>query len=341
MKKSNAMVDTAQEPTQDTGGYSESLVGIGAVERDTGLSKDTLRVWEKRYGFPTPARDAFGERAYAREVVERLRTIKRLMDVGHRPGKIVGKSARELEAMSRATDTVESIAGAAAELAPYLDLVRTHQVEELRRLMGREVVRGGLGHFVLRVVAPLNVAIGEAWMRGALEVFEEHLYTESLQIVMRGAIANVPQRPLAPRVLLTTFPHEQHGLGLLMAEAMLVLEGAHCISLGTQTPIHDIVLGAKKQMADVVALSFSLAYPVAQAVDGLANLRVGLPPETEIWAGGNSPALARRLRAGVRAIRDLQQLQRAVVDWRATAASGQSSTQMPPPAADHARPPTP
>jgi hypothetical protein len=33
---------------------------IASVERETGLSKDTLRVWERRYGFPTPERDANG-----------------------------------------------------------------------------------------------------------------------------------------------------------------------------------------------------------------------------------------------------------------------------------------
>lgn len=31
-----------------------TLLSIAAVERDTGLTKDTLRVWERRYGFPTP-----------------------------------------------------------------------------------------------------------------------------------------------------------------------------------------------------------------------------------------------------------------------------------------------
>jgi len=34
---------------------------IAAVERDTGLSKDVLRMWERRYGFPVPNRDANGE----------------------------------------------------------------------------------------------------------------------------------------------------------------------------------------------------------------------------------------------------------------------------------------
>jgi methanogenic corrinoid protein MtbC1 len=48
-----------------------------------------------------------------------------------------------------------------------------------------------------------------------------------------------------PRILLTTLPQERHGLGLLMAEAMCVAEGAHCISLGVQTPLIDIVEAAR------------------------------------------------------------------------------------------------
>ena len=55
-------------------------LSISAVERDTGLSKDTLRVWERRYGFPTPERDAIGERAYSLEQVEKLRIVNEEMN---------------------------------------------------------------------------------------------------------------------------------------------------------------------------------------------------------------------------------------------------------------------
>ena len=55
-------------------------MSIADVERDTGLSKDTLRVWERRYGFPRPRRDALGERTYAPAQVEKLRVIKRMID---------------------------------------------------------------------------------------------------------------------------------------------------------------------------------------------------------------------------------------------------------------------
>src|SRR5512135_2440806 len=75
---------------------------IAAVERDTGLSKDTLRVWERRYGFPQPARDANGERVYPSEQVDKLRLLKRLMDQGHRPGKIAERSIEQLQALAEA-----------------------------------------------------------------------------------------------------------------------------------------------------------------------------------------------------------------------------------------------
>ena len=41
---------------------NSTMMNIAAVERDTGIGKDTLRVWERRYGFPQPQRDANGER---------------------------------------------------------------------------------------------------------------------------------------------------------------------------------------------------------------------------------------------------------------------------------------
>ncbi len=73
-----------------TTGESDELLTVGAVERETGLSADTLRVWERRYGFPQPLRDSGGRRRYPRAQVERLRQIKRLVDAGFRPGKLVG-----------------------------------------------------------------------------------------------------------------------------------------------------------------------------------------------------------------------------------------------------------
>src|SRR3954466_10945078 len=75
-------------------------LNISGVERETGLSKDVLRMWERRYGFPKPSRDDNGERQYSAEDVAKLRAIKRLMDVGLRPGKIILRTLDELNALA-------------------------------------------------------------------------------------------------------------------------------------------------------------------------------------------------------------------------------------------------
>jgi DNA-binding transcriptional MerR regulator/methylmalonyl-CoA mutase cobalamin-binding subunit len=283
------------------------------VERDTGLSKDTLRVWEKRYDFPQPERDAHGERVYSAEQVEKLRAIKRLVDRGHRPGKIIGASLDELRRM---VDPADGSDATSAALEPFLVLVREHRVAELRQHLNQGVISQGLARFLLETVAPMNTAVGEAWMRGQLEIFEEHLYTETLQGVLRNAIASIPHHNRRPRILMTTVPNEQHVLGLLMAQGMLALEGATTISLGTQTPIWDIVQAASSQQADVIALSFSAAFPANVAGDALAELRDQLPSRIAIWAGGANPVLQRRAMDGVVGLPDLAGIPGIVADWR-------------------------
>jgi methanogenic corrinoid protein MtbC1 len=168
-------------------------------------------------------------------------------------------------------------------------------------------MRQGLQRFVLETVATLNRAVGEAWMRGELQVFEEHLYTELLQAALRSAINAFPRLSGAPTVLLTTFPGEQHGLGLLMVEALLVPEGAQCISLGTQTPLDDIVRAALAHKVHIVAVSFSAAFALRQAGDGLSELRRHLPASTHIWAGGEMTRRLRKSLPGVRLIPDLSE----------------------------------
>jgi DNA-binding transcriptional MerR regulator/methylmalonyl-CoA mutase cobalamin-binding subunit len=292
---------------------------IAAVERDCGLSKDTLRVWERRYGFPAPVRDEFDERAYPVDQVDRLRAIKRLLDLGHRPGKIIALPLEELHALAQKAVqkvTQTEVTEAKNELRGYLELVKAHQIEELRGRLSQSILRIGLARLVTDVIAPMNELIGDAWARGQLEIFEEHLYTELIQSLLRNATNSVRQPAAKPRVLLTTLSQEPHGLGVLMAQTMFALEGACCISLGVQTPLPDIVLAAQTQSADIVALSFSSSLNPNQVVDGLAQLRARLAPTTAIWVGGACPILYRRPPAGVLTFAGLTEIAPALVAWR-------------------------
>ncbi len=303
----------------DRADAANSGFSIAAVERETGLGKDTLRVWERRYGFPAPRRDAIGERSYSADQVDKLRILKRLLDAGHRPGHVVLLDMEELHAISAKLEVLHKPVadpGLESDLCLLLDQLRRHDVESLRRNLSKAQLRMGLAGFIRDLLVPMNTMVGDAWMRGELQIFQEHLFTEVQQIVLRNALANLADPGLAlPRVLLATFPGEPHWLGLLMAEALLSVEGARCISLGPQTPVWDIALAAKACDIDIVVLGFGANMNPNQIVEGLHELRRALPTTLSIWAGGSAPALFRRQVAGVKALQNLDAIHGALLDW--------------------------
>ena len=300
--------------TEATSPSSAEGLGIAAVERDTGLGKDTLRVWERRYGFPQPLRDACGERVYPAEQVDQLRLIKRLIDLGRRPGALLRQSMASLsEELSGSVATV----GADDTAEWIIPLLKGRDLDHLRGELSQRLARDGLERFVVETVPALNRRIGDGWMSGELEIFEEHLYTEMLQNQLRSSIHALGNRGTAPQVLLTTVKDEEHLLGLLMAEALLAANGASCLSLGAQTPVADIAGAARGTLTDIVALSFSAAYPWRKARDTLIELRAALPARVELWAGGGGLAGRGRSVAGVRVIGDLRAISVALDDWRA------------------------
>jgi DNA-binding transcriptional MerR regulator/methylmalonyl-CoA mutase cobalamin-binding subunit len=294
-------------------------MSIAAVERDCGLPKDTLRVWERRYGFPKPLRDHRDERLYPADQVATLRLLRRLVDAGHRPGKVVGRSDEDLSELLRHVGAPPSeVVG--AEARQVLTLLGAYDAAGLREMLNAIVQRAGLGAFAAEIGPGLAEAVGAAWARGDLEIHQEHLFTEQFTTVLRSAInaaqgAGLPRR--RPRVLFSTFPQEPHALGLLMAESMFTIEGCLGISLGVQTPIPEIAAGARAHKADILALSFSSMIPAPQALSGLNELRALVPSNMEIWAGGACQGL--RPKPGFQVFRELSAIAPAVRAWRSRA----------------------
>ena len=291
---------------------------IAAVERDTGLSKDVLRMWERRYGFPLPNRDTNGERNYPADQVERLRLIKRLMDQGHRPGKLIAAPAEELRDLAprRSPPRVQASAAEAGDLDELLALIRRQDVAGYQQAMQQRLARKGLQRFVQDTVAPLTRRVGEAWEDGSFEVFEEHLFTELTKRLLRLAISALAGGNRGPRILMTSAPEEPHVLGLLMAEALFALEGADCVPLGTQMPLLEIGRAAIAHKADIVALSFSTAFPQRQIPGLLQQLRMVLPLEMALWVGGGGIHRLAKM-DGVLLLATFDELAPALADWRA------------------------
>ena len=76
-----------------------AMYSIKAVSQATGLSVETLRAWERRYGLVTPARDGAGRRVYRSGDVLRLRRLREATDRGHPIGRIARFDDAQLAAL--------------------------------------------------------------------------------------------------------------------------------------------------------------------------------------------------------------------------------------------------
>jgi DNA-binding transcriptional MerR regulator/methylmalonyl-CoA mutase cobalamin-binding subunit len=271
------------------------LVSVAAIEQATGLDREVIRKWETRYGFPCPVRNVNGEREYPEDQVASLRLIRKLLDAGFRPVKVVGLGRLELEALADSLSPSPEGRDSSFE-NEALSILRRHDVEGLTSLFQRHISQQGVLSFVQDKLTPLSAAVGEAWFRGELEIFQEHLYTAVVQDVLGRAAAVMAPATAPPRVLLTTPPGELHVLGLTMSQLFFRLSGVYCVALGAQTPVAEICEAVEALDIAVVGLSISPALPIRPATAFLRELGTRLRPQTAIWVGGmGATRLPRRL----------------------------------------------
>jgi DNA-binding transcriptional MerR regulator len=296
---------------------NEEKITIGVVERETGFSKDLLRTWERRYGFPTPVRSDNDEREYSIGDLDRLKTIKKLLDNGMRPGKVIHLSDDELAASAASLQQKPS-EGDMATIMQAIQLLKGNDLEAFSSFLTNILITQGLERFITRVAAPLNQAIGNAWFRGELNVFHEHCYSARIEMLLGRAQSFLPATTAPPLILLTTLSGEQHYLGLLMARIVMLLERANAVFLGPQLPNSEIVTAVDHFHPDITALSFSTHFPLKRAHQALLTLRSELPANVSIWAGGGQIHELAQVCPDICFFSSLEEIPPALSQWRAS-----------------------
>ncbi|HEY6558259.1 MAG TPA: MerR family transcriptional regulator [Polyangiaceae bacterium] len=268
-------------------GYS-----IRVAARLTGISADKLRMWERRYGFPKPARNTNQVRAYSEQDIERLMLISRAMQAGCRVREAITSTPEELrELLARATPAPAATAGEAPlGVETILQALRADDPELLRAELRKAVAVLGVRRFITELAGPLVERVGDAWHDGVVEVRHEHLFSSVLSTQLRVLSSAYEDSRAAPTVVLTTLPGEQHGLGLELAALYLALEGAVVRLLGVDTPLPQIAAAARGLRADVVGLSLSCASDPVETLRLLELVHARLPQGVELWVGGRRAA---------------------------------------------------
>ena len=273
-------------------------------------------MWEKRYGFPQPLRDRYGDRVYPLSQVERLHAVRRLIDQGLRPGKIFSGAVVLEPASAAPLSTGRS--NVPASYQHVFSLLRAYRLSELHSHFQHRLLDLGLRRFIIEFLAPLSTEVGLAWSRGELPVRCEHVYTQVAKSFLHAKQAAVRTAGDGrPKVVLATLTGEPHVLGTMMAEAVMASLEMNCIQLGAETPPLEVAAAARETAADIVALSFSSYFSRRASVRMAAALRSALPEDTALWIGGEGTRGVGRSIPGVLVFDTFDAIEPALVCWRA------------------------
>jgi DNA-binding transcriptional MerR regulator/methylmalonyl-CoA mutase cobalamin-binding subunit len=277
------------------------LYPIRAVAKLTGLSIDTLRAWERRYGAVEPQRDDRG-RLYSESDVRRLHLLRTAVERGHAIGRLAGLSDGQLKDLLAYTATVnEGREALAAGVAPGVTPRRAVRPALIQGVMAsierfdyaaaeRELARMGAllspRELVHEVAQPLMLHIGDEWHAGRLGIAQEHMGSSLLRNLL-GALVRLYVRNDPPTTLLLTTPSdERHEFGILLAAMLAAGGGLGIVYLGTDLPADEVVRAAARTRAGAVVLGMTGSEEAKKSMECFGQVARELPEETELWVGG-------------------------------------------------------
>jgi MerR family transcriptional regulator, light-induced transcriptional regulator len=293
-----------------TASKEPQLFTIGALSRATGVPADTLRTWERRYGFPKPDRTDTGHRRYSRATFERLQLVREALQLGHRAAAILQADPavlRELVEQTRAAQTSAAEPLANARLIDrWIELVRRFDGRGFERELRASLAALGVPSFLHSRAAPFIQTLGDRWADGLIGVRHEHFASERLSEFFLRQWRPLSDACTGPAVVCATPAGERHALGLQMAAFTLALNNLRVVYLGADLPAHEIAEAVAQHSASAVVLSAAQGIDEARLASECASLRHALGPVFPIVAGGRGFTSSQ----GVLLLRELEPLAR-------------------------------
>ena len=251
---------------------------IQEVSGLTGLSRDRLRAWERRYEAVRPVRQANGYRAYTADQVALLRAYGRLVAQGARIGSLVGLPAAEV------IETAWRESPDGTPLGALLGAIRRLDREGLEREVAEQLAIRGLTGFADEIAMPLATLIGDLWSVGDLPIAAEHLASEVVIHALKEGLRT--QQLPGPLALAACLPGERHEWGFLTTLCHLQEWGWQIRYLGADLPLDEVVESAWQVNPAAVALSVSDPETCAYVLDELLALPARLPSRCFVSIGG-------------------------------------------------------
>lgn len=318
-KPRRCYTDVVQDAGRDATAFS-----IAAVARLSGLSADTIRSWERRYGLIRPRRDRSGVRAYTQAEIARLTLARRATELGHPIRKIAALDDRAITALldAKPAGALHGAESPAQDVvAALLEALRGDDYERLKRGIVSAATLMDSRDLVLRVFVPLLHEAGALWQQGSLSIWQEHLLSELIRAA--GAAGRFgEERDSDDGMVFATPPHELHAFGAAFAAIIASSRGYRVHNLGADVPVAELIDAAKRLNVRYVVIGITQTNSSsAEFGEYLQKLDRALPRAIEVWVGGPSSKdlVARASGRRLRAIATLEEFADAVEAERTSA----------------------
>jgi DNA-binding transcriptional MerR regulator len=228
---------------------AEELLRIGELSKRTGVSAESLRAWERRYGLLRPTRSAGGLRLYSLDDLERVRMMRAHLAAGLAAAEAarLATAPDEEDARSAGTDPTRLRAALAAAVDRFDEAAA-------QALLDRAVAALSVDALLLELVLPYLHELGARWERGEVSIAQEHFASGLLRGRLLG-LARGWGLGVGPTALLACLPGEFHDLGLIAFGLALRARGWRIVFLGADTPSETIDTAAREIDPALVVLS--------------------------------------------------------------------------------------